>query len=139
MYRFSILLVVVSALLFPSFATVHTDTPADVIGTWTSGNSTDAKLRNLTFSFVGEHVEITNEANDVIASGVLKSTQEEIAIATDPFAYEMSMVLQIEITSVSHFSFPTLLRVRSVSSSRMMICYQDGKRSCYTTLKKLSR
>ena len=125
MYRFSILLVVVSALLVPSFATVHTDTPADVIGTWTSGNSKDAKLRNLTFSFAGEHVEIKNEANNVIASGVLKLTQEEIAIAADPFTYEMHMVLQIEIASTAHISFPTLLRVRSMSSSRMMICYQD--------------
>lgn len=138
MHKFSILLVVVSALLLPSFTVFHNDTPAHVIGTWASGNSKDAKLRSLVFTFTGEGVEIKNEAGHLIANGVLRTTQEAVAIASDPFVYEKRIVMQIEVTSTAQIALPNIFRVTSVSSSRMMICYQDEKRDCYTTLRKLS-
>jgi len=137
MCKYSFILVVVAGFLFPSFNTFKIDTSVDVIGTWTIGKAKDMKLRNLTFEFSDESVVIKNESGNVVASGLVTSTQEEVAIAADPFEYAQQTVLQIEVQSAEQISFPRSIRVTSVSSTRMRICYPDGKGNCYATLKRI--
>jgi hypothetical protein len=139
MRKLSTLLLIVVAGCFFSFRAVDSTKVNTVVGLWSSGKTKDVALHGLTFAFSENGFKVYSEnADNVVATGTLAVVREEVLVATEPFVNEDREVIYLAIDSMSgNVTLPKMIKVKELSRSRMVICYERGASNCYVTLRRV--